>query len=356
MIARRTMLTALGALLAAGAAQAQGQASDSLTFVVLGHVRGNADGKLNYLIDQLIAEVRRDRPDVVFLAGDIIWGEYNEPISDRAKIVREWEALDAKVAQLGVPVHRVPGNHDISDPVTRDVWIERYGALPRTVDIGNARFLLLTSAHIPEGDSQPPLPRPYVRGTQLDSAQIDYVRRALADSAAPRHRFVVMHHMLWWEEDARWWSEVHPHLVRGNVRAVFGGDYGPMKFSHTRRDGVDYIQTSMESDVGVEMLRAFESSRLLSQQFDNYVVGTVAGDSVTYEVRTIAAIAGERYTPERWRAVHRFPDQRSIPRKLWDLVGTPKRLAALAVVLGGTLIVGLALGVFVGRRRARVAA
>ena len=52
------------------------------------------------------------------------------------------------------------------------------------------------------------------------------------------HVFLLMHHMLWWKEDAPWWAQVHPLLLGTNVRAVFAGDYGPMKFSHLRRDAI----------------------------------------------------------------------------------------------------------------------
>jgi hypothetical protein len=124
-----------------------------------------------------------------------------------------------------------------------------------------------------------------------------------------------------------------------------------MKFSHVRRDGIDYVQTSIEGDVSVEMLRAFESSRLLSRQFDNYVVGTIDGGRVSLDVQTVGALATERFTPERWRAVHRYPDSRSLPEKAWALIGTPKRLAAVAVLLGGALGAGFLLGALFGRRR-----
>jgi hypothetical protein len=89
------------------------------------------------------------------------------------------------------------------------------------------------------------------------------------------------------------------------VRAVFAGDYGPMKFSHQRRDGIDYVQTSVEGDVPLELLRAREDSRLLSAQLDNFLLVTVAGTEVRTEVRTLGAFSTGKFSPDHWRAVQR---------------------------------------------------
>ena len=52
------------------------------------------------------------------------------------------------------PIHRVPGNHDITDLATRDVYFRRYGRVPSAVRVGKVLFLLLSTTRIPaDGDT-----------------------------------------------------------------------------------------------------------------------------------------------------------------------------------------------------------
>ncbi len=304
-----TRWLALALLLAAAAgpeaAAAPGASEDSFRFAVIGHIRGDRNGELLGHLDEVLTEVGRLEPDLVFLAGDLIWGDvHGEGDSDPALIRGDWELLDGALEALGSPVHRVPGNHDVNDRTTRDVWLERYGPLPRMLRFRNARFLLLRSGFWPADDDPAKNPWQYVRGKPLDAQQLDFVRSELEHSGE-EHVFILMHHMLWWDEDAPWWTEVHPLLRGTHVRAVFAGDYGPMKFSHQRRDGIDYLQTSIEGDVGLEMLQARESSRLLSAQLDNFLLVSVSGPKVRTEVRTLGAFSTGKFSPDHWRAVQR---------------------------------------------------
>jgi len=119
--------------------RADAQADPSrFSFVVLGHIRGNRTNKLFDQLPQLLNDVRRLRPDAVFICGDLIWGDYDKTPVDRAIVTRTWEEIDSALSTLGVPVHRVPGNHDINDPVTRDVYYSRYGKPPQVVSLGTS--------------------------------------------------------------------------------------------------------------------------------------------------------------------------------------------------------------------------
>ena len=124
-----------------------GASQDPMRFVVLGHLRGDRNGELLVNLEEVVDCVRREDADAVFLCGDSIWGDVDrEGPADPNVIRADWERLDAALGGIGAPVHRVPGNHDICDVVTRDVWRERYGVLPHAITIGNARFLLMNSA------------------------------------------------------------------------------------------------------------------------------------------------------------------------------------------------------------------
>ena len=272
------------------------------SFAVLGHVRGSRDGGLHYNLDDLLEKVRAREPDFVVLTGDMIWGQVHRPHRDPEGIRREWRALDDSLATLNVPVYRVPGNHDVNDLVTRDVYVERYDTLPRAFDVGNARFVLLNSSWFPpDGDRRTGI---FGRGRDLTSAEIDFLRRVLPGDDSYSHAFVFMHHLLWWDDfDGRWWEEVHPILVAGGVDAVFTGDYGPMKFSHRRADGVEYYQSGIAPDPELALLRSHEWHRLLAQQFDNFLFVTIDGAEVEIEVATVGATSSGHFTPDHWHDV-----------------------------------------------------
>ena len=308
------------------------KAPGSFSFVVLGHLRSEKNGKLSPLLDELLARVAKQSPDLIFLTGDMIWGDVHSVVPDAAAIKRDWDLLDGAVGRLGIPVYRVPGNHDINDPITRDIYFARYGKLPQAVTYRRSRFILLNSSWVPEGDAPPPRKRPYIRGRQLGSEQIEFLRQELSRWRQYDHLFLFMHHLLWWHnEEAAWWRDVHPLLVGRNVRAVFGGDFGPMKFSHMRRDGIDYLQSAIEGPVEVEILRELNSSRLLSQQFDNYLYVTVQGPRIAVQAQTVGEISMGNFTPQRWREVDEY--EPPIMKRVWNVIGNTRRVVALTVLV-----------------------
>jgi 3',5'-cyclic AMP phosphodiesterase CpdA len=336
----------LAATLAAPVPAVSPPPDSTFRFVVLGHIRGGSDGTLSPKLAELLDEVRALKPRLVVLPGDIIWGEVQSAVVDPARVDAQWQAVDSALATLGVPVLRAPGNHDIAEHVTRDVWFRRYGTLPRSERVGNNRFIALSSAWIPApGDT---VRRRHIRGVDIDSAQVEWLRQELATDGGARHTFVVMHHLLWWAPDsAPWWREVHPLLARAGVRAVFSGDYGPMKFSHLTRDGVHYYQNSIETPVLLPLLQNNIRSRLLSSQFDNYLEVNVRGGDVRYTVHTIAEESSGEFTPARWRDVNEPPQP---PPTLWstivDKAGGRRRLA---IALAG-MAVAFGAGWWWGRR------
>ena len=298
--------------------------AEPYSFVVLGHIRSGASGKLSPLLGELLAKVRALNPNLIFLTGDMIWGDVLATRANAELVERDWMMLDKELDKLGIPVYRVPGNHDIHDVVTRDIYFRRYGKLPQAVSFRGARFILLSSSWVPQDTDPPSLKHKYIRGIQLGAEQLRFLRDELS-AQRHDHVFLFMHHMLWWNKDEDvWWRDVHPLLVGRNVRAVFGGDLGPMKFSHVRRDEIDYLQTSIEGLADLNILRDWNSSRLLSQQFDNFLYVTVNGSQVNTEVRTVGEISVGNFTPQRWRSVDDY--EPPLTERIRQLVNDKRRL------------------------------
>jgi 3',5'-cyclic AMP phosphodiesterase CpdA len=329
-------------------------ADSTYSFVVVGHVRRDRTGGiLHPRLGELIERIRRLDPDLVFLTGDMVWGDVDSNPANVAEVEREWQVLDSALATLATPVHRVPGNHDISDLGTRDLYFRRYGRLPQVLEFRGSRFVLLSSAWIPpDGDTRH---NPFIRPAALDSAQVEFLRSTLGPPGRFAHTFVFQHHMLWWEPDAAWWREVHPLLTQAGVDAVFAGDYGPLKFSFTEKDGLRYYQSSIEGDVKLGIVRQLMSSRLLEQQFDNFLQVTVRGSRVDVEVRTVGETSSGKFTPEHWREVNLWEaPPPPLATRLWKVVGSPKRIAALVLLAAGLFAAGWLGGRRWGRRRGPV--
>jgi hypothetical protein len=339
------------ALFVALAGPAAGDASDDFSFAVVGHVRGGATGETFVRLDELLDRLRELRPDLLFLTGDLIWGDYNSSPVDPRAIEGDWQRLDSALARLEVPVYRVPGNHDINDPVTRDIYFARYGRPPAAVTHGGSLFLLLNSGHVPEGNGPAELPRRYTRTARLRPVELEFLRDQLERAADYEHVFVLLHHTLWWDEDAPWWSDVHPLLAGAGVRAVFAGDYGPLKFSHVRRDGIDYLQSAVEGEVDTRILRELPSSRLLYYQLDNFLQVTVSGAEVEVSVHPVAALSSGKYSPERYHEVHR-PGEPTLAERFGHALGGPLRRSLFAAALVASFALGGLAVWSVSRRRA----
>jgi 3',5'-cyclic AMP phosphodiesterase CpdA len=329
-------------------------ADSAYSFVVVGHVRRDGNGGiLHPRLGELIERIRKLNPDLVFLTGDMVWGDVENNPSDTATVEREWRALDSALAGLPMPVHRVPGNHDISDLGTRDLYFRRYGRLPQVVEFRGSRFILLSSAWIPaDGDT---LHAPYTRPKALDPAQVSFLRAELGRPGPFAHTFVFQHHILWWDPDAPWWAEVHPLMAQHGVAAVFAGDYGPLKYSFTEKDGVRYYQSSIEGDVSLGIVREMISSRLLERQFDNFLHVRVRGPVVDVEVRTVGETSSGKFTPDHWREVDLWePPVPPITTRVWKVVGSPRRLAGLGVFAAGIFAAGWLAGRWTRRRRGQI--
>ncbi len=362
---RRTIVVAsllpLGLAPATGAAagltlpQASQGSVDTTTFVVLGHVRGEEDLPLHYGLDELLREVRAAEPDFAVLTGDMIWGDPGPHAADREKVLAQWEALDSAVATLNIPIHRTPGNHDIRDRVQWDLYQERYGPTPAAIDHGRVRLLLLNSSWRPKVEDG--LRRWFGQGYHLDDDDIRFLEEQLADESAFDHAFVFLHHHFWWgEDDGPWWQEVHPVLADAGVRAVFTGDYGPQKFSHMEKDGVEYYQTAMAPDASLGILRGHEWNRILAAQFDNYAVVRVVGEEVEVEIRTLREVSSGHFTPQQWLDVWGTtvrPPRLFFRGKLLQLLEGTRAKVYVAAGLGLVFLGGLVVGIVLARRKTR---
>lgn len=108
-------------------------------FAVIGDRTGgaNVEDTFGMAMDQL----NLLQPEFVINVGDIIEG-YSD---DKAELAEMWEEAEALTDRLEMPFFYTPGNHDMSNPVAREVWLERHGADRYFFIYEDVLFLVLNS-------------------------------------------------------------------------------------------------------------------------------------------------------------------------------------------------------------------
>ena len=123
-----------------------------------------------------------------------------------------------------------------------------------------------------------------------------------------------------------------------NVRAVFAGDYGPpVKFSHMRRDEIDYLQSAMGAEVSIETQRSDQLIPWHDMQFVTFLYVVVDGPQVSIEVKTFGEMSSRKFTPEYQRASEQHSYRRApLIQRVWNVI-SPRRFVTLALVIGSFL-------------------
>jgi 3',5'-cyclic AMP phosphodiesterase CpdA len=220
------------------------------------------------VFDQAMVQLSWLQPDFVLSVGDLIEG-YTE---DRAKIARQWAAVEASVAKLGRPFLYVQGNHDVANAETLDAWRERRGAAYYSFTYKGALFVVLNTEDTPR--PMPPqkaadfyaivdLMRSDPDKAQavmdqriaekaagarqgeysaadpvtLGDRQLGWVRDTLARHPNPAWTFVVLHKPAWKMQSADF-AKVQAMLA-GRPHTVFAGH--THYFTHEVFDGHDYV-------------------------------------------------------------------------------------------------------------------
>lgn len=242
---------------------------DDFSFVVLGDRTGRHRPGV---FEAAVAQVEQLHPDFVINVGDLIEGN----TEDRAQLSREWNEIEAAIAQLSVPFFYVPGNHDLTNEVQLEEWRRRLGAPYYSFTYKDVLFLVLDTEDPPQpkiargamlreygteamgkvmASLQDParlqaliaaepklaeLARKIVASESVafSAAQVAMVRRALAEDPNPRWTFVLFHRPAW-KVDSPAFREIEG-LLAGRPYTVLAGHYH--KYAYEQRAGRDYIQ------------------------------------------------------------------------------------------------------------------
>lgn len=198
------------------------------------------------------------RPELIVTVGDLVEGESSNPDS----IAMEYDDFDARARKANAPLFHVGGNHDLTDPVMRQVWKDRYGAHYYYFIYKNVLFLMLDTedhtdqrrkeiheartAAIKAMDGPNPetardmeyfkMPE-RVTGT-IGAEQSAYFKDVIAKHPEVSWTVLFMHKPIWKTEGEGSLQTIEAALA-GKPYTVFNGHFH--SYSHTTKNDRDHI-------------------------------------------------------------------------------------------------------------------
>lgn len=337
------------------AASDQLEQKASWSFVVWGHARGNADGKLPRHFDEVLDRIADLDPDFLVTTGDMIWGALEAAPEEVTRTVRQdFARLDAGLERLGIPTFRVPGNHDVHSLATRDVFRERYQEPPYAFTHNGSRFILLDSMGI-RGRTDDTRPYWGAESVPLDAYQLGFLEDEMINQSDYEHVFIFIHHAApWIEREGFWWADVHPLIKGGKVRAVFSGSPWGFKYAHLEKDDIHYILSSSLTERPAAFFRTERGARerTMHQQLDNFQHVRVADEGYTIQTIVIGALDTEALSPRFWDEVEAGNSSTGLPAKRFhEHRHSFRSIVFFLLACGACLLVGFFVAIAMRKRR-----
>lgn len=111
-------------------------ADGKFTFAIVTDLNG---GERPGIFDIAVEQLNLLRPELIITVGDLLDGETEN--LDSLKM--EFDRFDERAGKAMAPLFHVGGNHDLTNPVMRDIWKDRYGAHYYYFIYKNVLFLVL---------------------------------------------------------------------------------------------------------------------------------------------------------------------------------------------------------------------
>ena len=324
---------------------------DSFSFIVWGHPRGPRWSDPPTHAKEIVDRLKELKPDLLIVTGDAIEGMLRQqPNPD--SINTAWDLFDHVVQQAGIPVHIAPGNHDVNNPVTRDIFLERYPKTPYAFTHKGTRFVILDTVGL---DPQSQGETKYFPGWEgvswyagaipFDENQLNFIRNEISKQNQFNHMFFFMHHTLpWAESDGFWSQEIHPLLPHGKTRAVFSGNPAFGKYAYLKKDGITYIQHAVYEALPPDWFvwRRDRAPTPQYKQFDNLQLVTIQGSEVTYRPIILGWLNAEGLSIKYWKDVDsKFQWNHRLEQRFHQ---TFYKLPHLLLLMAGLVIFGLISG------------
>ncbi len=234
---------------------------DKFSFAIIGDKTGGGLDKW-HVFDRAISEINSLQPDFAIMVGDLIQGV----TTDREQLDAEWEEFWQHESPLTVPFLLLPGNHDITNRVMYDYWVEHIGRTYSAFTYKDCLFIILNTEErhgLPQGVEN-----------WFGEAQIRYAAEKLGQHPDVRHTFVLLHKPAWLHEESGW-SRIE-EMLGNRAYTVFAGHYHNLTL-HTRNDRRYFVLSATGGGLTPRDVKEFGA-------FDHYSIVTVDGDDITVAI------------------------------------------------------------------------
>ncbi|MFC1569675.1 metallophosphoesterase family protein [bacterium] len=283
------LLSLSGNLYSAGNINDSSQLSASnqkFNFAILGDRTGAGPDSWK-ILDRAIAEVNRLQPDFVVMIGDVIEGS-----RQTMQLNLEWTEAMSHLDSLKVPLFLVPGNHDIFNGTSYQLWKEKIGNPYHAFSYRGCRFIFLNTEES-QGAGE----------SGLGVQQLNFLRNEIQNHQYD-HLFLFMHQPMWILKKGlgQQWNEIetlladrpytviagHLHVLaakrtKGNMLLIQGPTGGSMRMQRNPVLGFFHHITWVSVDQGHPSFAFIEPGRIYGestalQAYQRYVQGMMLID------------------------------------------------------------------------------
>jgi len=227
---------------------------DDFTFAIISDLTG---GERENIYSTAVGQLNRLDPTFVLSVGDLIDGG----TEDTLQLEKEWDSFDFRTSKLNMPFFHLGGNHDLTNPVMRKFWKQRFGPRYYHFVYENVLFLMMDSEDYEEkrmleiynarakaiqiinGEIEGVFEESeYYNMVEsriggMSNDQFNYYKAVLEKYPNVKWTFVLMHKPLWMREDDKGLAKLET-LLANRSYTVFNGHFH--SFSHRKRHGRDY--------------------------------------------------------------------------------------------------------------------
>jgi predicted phosphodiesterase len=230
----------------------------SFSFAIIGDLNS---GERAHVLEVAAEQIQLLRPEFVLSIGDLVEGG----TEDTVELQKQYNHFDERMAKAKSPVFHLGGNHDLTNPVMRKFWENRYGRRYYHFIYQNVLFLMLDSEDYPE-ERMWQIYRARAKALQLidsnrreeaekteyfkmpervtgeiSEAQSAYFEKAIADNPNVRWTFVLMHKPVWQRQEPKGLGRIEAALGTRDYTVLNGHLH---KYSYQKRNGRDYIMVA----------------------------------------------------------------------------------------------------------------
>jgi len=228
---------------------------EDFTFAIISDLNG---GEREGVYSTAVAQLNRLDPTFVLSVGDLIDGG----TEDETQLAKEWDSFDERTAKFKMPFFYLGGNHDLTNPIMRKFWKNRFGPRYYHFVYEDVLFLMMDSEDYEEKrmleiyearaeaikilDGE-------IEGNYEDSdyyhmierriggmsnQQLDYFKGVLDRYPEVKWTFVLMHKPLWMREDNKGLGQLEQALGSRPYTVINGHFHS---YSHRIRNNRDYM-------------------------------------------------------------------------------------------------------------------